>query len=497
MGHDHHEEGHGHGDAPVVATTLWSDEFELFSEHSPGQVGQPASFLIHLTRLSDFRALEEGTLTLELEGPVPLRGETATAIRPGIFRLEVTPEQAGVYRGVLRVAGSISGVVEGIEFEVFSTAKEAAASAPESDDHGVIEFLKEQQWGVPFGTAFTAEASVVPSVVVSGRIATPPGGSAVIGAPVTGRLVSPKGGLPRPGATVRKGEVLASLIPAPASPEAAVRAALGVAEAEARSAAAKVALERALRLIRDEAISEREVEDARREREVALESVLAARRGAELYSGARGVSGHGTWRLTSPIDGTLVAVLATPGATVSPGATLFRVVDTRELWIVARVPEQDAARLREDRDASFKVAGIDTWNPIPITGEGATASIVTIGRTVDPVSRTVDAIYSLTVPGDALRVGGLVTVSLPAGEDFLGVAIPRSALVDQDGRSVVYVQVDGEHFAERAVRTGPRAGNLVAIRSGLRVGDRIVTRGAHLVRLADQASGEAPHGHIH
>ena len=143
------------------------------------------------------------------------------------------------------------------------------------------------------------------------------------------------------------------------------------------------------------------------------------------------------------------------------------------------------------------MAGLDTWSPIAITGENATASIVTIGRTVDPVSRTVDAIYSLGAPGDSLRVGGLVQVSLPAGEAFDGVAIPRSALIDQDGRSVVYVQVDGEHFQERAVRTGPRAGNQVAIRDGLRAGERIVTRGAHLVRLADKSSGEAPHGHIH
>ena len=497
-GHDHHQEGHGHGDKSVGVTTLWGEGFELFAEHSPGKVWELVSFIVHLTTLPDFRALEEATLTLELQGPKALRAETSSALRPGIFRLEVTPQQAGTYRGRLRITGAKPGVVEGIELQVFETAEEAEASTPRDDeDHGVIEFLKEQQWGVPFGTAFVAEAALAPSVVVSGRIDTPPGGSAVIGAPVTGRLVSPEKGLPRPGAKVSKGEVLASLIPAPASPEAAARASLAVAEAEARLSAAGRALERAQRLIRDEAISERELEDARRERAVAQESVSAARRGAALYSGARGVSGQGSWHLTAPIDGTLVAVMATPGATVSPGETLFRIVDTRELWIVARVPEQDAARLRSDRDASFKVAGLDNWSPIGVTGDNPAASIVTIGRIVDSVSRTVDAIYSLRSPGEHLRVGGLVQVNLPAGQDFEGVVVPRSALVDQDGRNVVYVQVDGEHFQERVVRIGPRAGNLVAISEGLRRGERVVTRGAHLVRLADKASGEALHGHIH
>lgn len=496
-GEDHHAGGHGHGDTPTVGTTLWGDEFELFSEHSPGQVGKPVSFLVHLTKLVDFRALEEGSLTIEFEGPASLSGTTEKILRPGIFRVEVTPEKVGQYRGRVRITGPTPGVVEGIELEVFKTAEEAAASVSDEDDQGTIEFLKEQQWGVPFGTAFVESARVVPSIVVSGRIDTPPGGNAVVGAPVTGRLVSPVGGLPRPGSSVRKGQILTSLIPAPASPEAEARANLAVAEAQARLAAAGRDLERAERLIKDEAISQRTLEHARREKNVAQESVTAALRAAELYSGARGAAGQGTWHLTAPIAGTLVEVRATPGATVSPGTTLFRIIDTRELWVVARVPEQDATALRTGDDPSFKVAGHETWSPIKLTGEDSTGSVVTIGRTVDPVSRTVDAIYSLRAPGDALRVGGLVQVSLPVGESVQGATIPRSALIDQDGRSVVYVQADGEHFEERSVRTGPRAGHQVAIVEGLKLGERIVTRGAHLVRLVDQAGGETAHGHIH
>jgi multidrug efflux pump subunit AcrA (membrane-fusion protein) len=116
---------------------------------------------------------------------------------------------------------------------------------------------------------------------------------------------------------------------------------------------------------------------------------------------------------------------------------------------------------------------------------------------VDPVARTVDVIYALRDPDPALRVGGLVQIAIPVGEEFTGVVVPRSALVDQDGRQAVYVQLDGEHFASRPVRVGPRAGDAVAIAQGLSPGERIVTRGAHLVRLADQPQGGEPHGHIH
>jgi len=496
-GHDHHADDHGHGDSPTVAITLWNRNFELFAEHPAAVVNAPVSFLIHLTTLKDFRSVDKGVVTLELDGPAPLRGEVIEALRPGIFKIEVTPKAVGKYSGRLRINGPASGVIEGIKLEVFKDEETAHKSIEEHEEHGLISFLKEQQWRVPFETAFASSGKLVSSVQVAGRVDTPPDGRAVVSTPVTGRLVVPKGGLPRPGTKVRKGQVLATLIPAPSAPEGSAQAALAVAEAKARTSAAQAALRRARGLIKAKAIPRREFEDARRETQVARESVRAARRTAAFYSGASGAETDGTWRLTAPIQGTVVAVQATPGRTVSPGETLFEIIDTRETWIVARVPEQDAGRVRPDRDASFKILGLDSWNPIGITGPKASASLVTIGQTVDRVSRTVDVIYALNTPNAALRIGGLVYVNLPAGQDFEGIVIPRSALIDQEGRTVVYVQEDGEHFSERAVRIGPRAGDGVGILGGLKAGERIVTKGAHLIRLADRSRGGQAHGHIH
>jgi multidrug efflux pump subunit AcrA (membrane-fusion protein) len=153
--------------------------------------------------------------------------------------------------------------------------------------------------------------------------------------------------------------------------------------------------------------------------------------------------------------------------------------------------------MRSDRDVRYQIAGVEAWRTIAIGGDDASGSVVSVGRMVDPVARTVDVIYGLRDPDPALRVGGLVQVAIPVGEEFTGVVVPRSALVDQDGRQAVYVQLDGEHFASRPVRAGPRSGDAVAIAQGLSPGERIVTRGAHLVRLADQPRGGEPHGHIH
>lgn len=513
-GHDHHAEGHGHGDSPMVGVTLWSEKFELFAEHPVAFVGQPVRFLVHITDLGAFKALGHASLSLELNGPATLRAEASAQVRGGIYSFSVTPPKPGVYIGrvVVNAAGAgagggggdgggAAGAIDGLELTVFPDAAKAASAAPREDDEGLIEFLKEQQWGVPFGTAFVAEGVVVPSIRVAGRVGTPPGGSAEVSAPVTGRIVAPKGGLPNPGAWVKRGQLLALLMPAPSSPEEGARAGLAVAEAMARASAAKAALESAERLIKDEAISQRALEDAQREAGVAREAVTAAKQAQALHTSARTSSGVGGWRLTAPISGTLAAVDAKPGATVSPSDVLFRIVDTKELWISAKVPEQDAARMRTDRDASFRIAGLNEWQPIAIGGDEATASVIAVGRTVDPVSRTVDVVYSLgTDSGERfpkLRVGGLVDVVLPAGQDWVGPVVPRAALIDQDGRSVVYIQETGEHFSERLVQTGARAGDQIAIEGGLRPGERIVVKGANLVRLAERAKAGGGHGHIH
>lgn len=497
-GHDHHEEHHGHGDMPVVRITRWSERLELFAEHSAAVAGKEISLLAHLTALDDFRALDGVELRLDLTGPAAVHAEAKAAVRPGIYRVAFVLPQAGTYRGRLAVAGSVTDALDDLVFEAFDSEEKALASVQgEHEEDRFIEFLKEQQWGVPFGTVFARRGTLIGSIEVAGTVTTPPGGSAEIGAPIAGRLIAPSQGLPRPGETVRKGQVLATLAPAPSSPEAAAQASLTVSEADARLAKARAAAARAERLIRDQAISEREAEDARREISVAEEALRSARAAQQIFTGASGGTGAGSWRLIAPIDGTLVDVWATPGASVAQGTVLFRVVDTRELWIRARVPEQDAARLRNDRDASFQIAGLEEFLAIDVTGDDASASLVTVGRVVDAATRTVDIIYSLRSPDPRLRVGGLVRVSLPAGDDFTGIVAPRSAVVDDDGREIVYVQVDGEHFEERQIRTGPRQGNLIGVSQGLAGDERLVVRGAHIVRLASRASSAAPHGHIH
>ena len=74
--------------------------------------------------------------------------------------------------------------------------------------------------------------------------------------------------------------------------------------------------------------------------------------------------------------------------------------------------------------------------------------------------------------------------------------VPAAAVVDDAGRPIVFVQREGETFERRAVTLGPRSGDVVQITDGVKPGDRVVTKGAYLVRLASLSTSVPAHGHV-
>ena len=122
-----------------------------------------------------------------------------------------------------------------------------------------------------------------------------------------------------------------------------------------------------------------------------------------------------------------------------------------------------------------------------------------LARTVDPSSRTVRGVYRIHDASDpSLRVGAGVEAAIPTGDEVSGVVVPASAVLEVDGRPLIYVQTEGESFEERPARLGPRDGPRVLVEAGVEAGERVVTKGAVLVRLAGRAGGDAVgHGHVH
>ena len=118
------------------------------------------------------------------------------------------------------------------------------------------------------------------------------------------------------------------------------------------------------------------------------------------------------------------------------------------------------------------------------------------GKTLGENSSLLPVYFSLTNNG-SLIPGQAVEVYLKSRPIENALILPLSALIEEQGKFLVYVQVAGESFDKREVETGAQDGVSVQIISGLNPGERIVTKGAYLVKLATQSGSVPAHGHEH
>jgi RND family efflux transporter MFP subunit len=510
--HDHaepHEHGaeHGHGglvehghDPEAVAVTHFTDRTELFVEYPPLVVGEASAFAAHLTRLDDFRPVAEGRLTVRLSGggaPEETFSVDAPSV-PGIFRPVARPARAGERTLELALESpSLSTTHDLGTVTVYPDRQSAAAAHPHEEEAGnEISFLKEQQWKVDFTTAEVTRRSLRRSITATGTIKARSDGEALVGAPTAGHLL-PGESFPRLGARISRGDPLAVIAPRVAGEVDVTSLELGVQRARSELQLAVRERKRLADLVSQQAAPQRRLNEAESVERVARAELKAAIQRLDQYQRTLGTAGStegAAVTVRAPIDGTLADIRVTAGSFVDEGQPMFHIVETDRLWLEASVAEVDLGRLGEPTGAWFEVEGFDqTFAIDPATG----GKLVAFGSVVDPVRRTAPLVFEFTNVEGRLRVGMFAQVHIWSGERIEDKAIPVEALVDEAGQDVAYVMLGGESFERRVLRLGIREGHYVQVESGLEPGERIVTRGAYLVRLAAASPAEAGHGHAH
>ena len=223
-------------------------------------------------------------------------------------------------------------------------------------------------------------------------------------------------------------------------------------------------------------------------------AVLGTQLGRELPTLDKGVSGTA---LRAPIDGVIARVHASAGAYLEKGQPVFYIVDPKQLWLESRIPEHDVLRMQQPDGAWLALPG--RAEPFIITTHGAQANgrLVALSQTIDARTRTTPLILEFDNPQQQLRIGMLVEANVYTGRKAESVAVPVSAIVRDSGVLVVFVELGGESFERRVVQTGMRDGEYIEIRSGVANGERVVSKGAYLVKLAASGPAEAGHGHAH
>jgi len=511
---------------PTEQVTIWQDGFELFLEHPILIVDEPARFAAHVTSMATWLPRSQGRVTFEFTSPTGQRREIAVEAptRPGIYQPEPSFSEAGEWRARLRIPdGSREAELELPPLRVHATLAEAEAAEIEEPPDG-ITFLKEQQWKLPMATATATRRSLAEGFRVPGTVRAAAGRSAAIRAPVAGRvLAAPDRAWPALGQLVHAGETVALLAPNVTGAdllawegnrrEVAARAAdleerLASAESDAVLAhlaheKAESVVARARKLAVDQAKSASELEAA----EIAERSTLAQCQAAErrakglrdalaalapLRASNDAELSFPTLPVHTPIDGVITRASRVAGEFVEAGAELFDLVDPRSVLVQARLPEADRRRFLDGTVSSIVLPG-EADAPIPVD---ATAR-PTLLPELDERTRTHPLLFEIGNEAQRLIPGTFVDVVVTTRRRADVIAIPESALLDEDGRPIAYVQVSGETVQKRELTLGVHDSGWVEVAAGIAEGEQVVTGGAMAVRLASLSSVIPAHGHVH
>ncbi len=488
-GHSHggqggHDDHGGEEEGESIAVTRWTDSHELFVELDAPVAGQPFAYHAHVTRMADNHAANSGRLTFRFEQDgFAVESHTDEAVaRDGIFaRQAMAPGKPGEYRMVLAYADG----AERAEWDAGIVVVGAGeAHAHDGDDEGEIAFLKETQWQIPFLVEPSAARSLSPTLSAATIVRPAPGSTAVVAAPVEG-LVAWSDALPVVGRTVKRGERLATLVPAGAA-EHWARLQADLATARIDRGLAETTLARVEDLAAQEAVSARRADEASADLARAQAQVSAAqRRVSALTSG-----GAGAVPIRAPADGVIVAVGAAHGASISAGAPLVSVNSGAGVLLEGRIHERTRTHLTPL--TSLTVMRGDWDASIDLLASGG--KLLTERLIFDDT--TLSASVSVLVEEDlGLISGDLVEMSIGVGSPSALLAVPHSAVVEINGQDVIFVQKTGESFSRRRVALGPSDATHVAILSGLSEGEMVVVQGGFDVHVASLSGALESHRH--
>jgi cobalt-zinc-cadmium efflux system membrane fusion protein len=174
-------------------------------------------------------------------------------------------------------------------------------------------------------------------------------------------------------------------------------------------------------------------------------------------------------RIVATMDGIVLQRLIALGQVVQPADVAFEIADLSSLWLQADVPEQNAGHLRPGTRARAQVAALPDADI-----EGALSFV---SATVNQETRTVLARMELANPHGRYKPAMLATMTL-LDQPERQIVVPAAAVVRDGNTESVFVQIDDDTFALRALSLGHEYDGRRVVKSGIREGERVVVEGA-------------------
>jgi Cu(I)/Ag(I) efflux system membrane fusion protein len=193
--------------------------------------------------------------------------------------------------------------------------------------------------------------------------------------------------------------------------------------------------------------------------------------------------------LLAPISGTVVTKKALKGQYIKTGEPLFEMGNLSRLWFHAEVYERDLPDIRIGQKAILRTP--------TVPGREFEGIVTFIDPNFDPRTRSTKVRVEVDNPvaeGDARgllrvlphRAYAEAEIAARLGE---ALVVPRSAVLRDGRRSVVYTENASGEFEQRAVRTGRVGDEGIEILEGLKEGERVLAQGNLMIDAEAQLRG--------
>ena len=190
-------------------------------------------------------------------------------------------------------------------------------------------------------------------------------------------------------------------------------------------------------------------------------------------------SARGRLLLRAPADGTVLMLHAVPGEVAKTDQALATIGDNGVVWVWADLYDRDISSIsRELLKRTLRAAVTVTAYP----GEEFPGTVDFVSPAMEETSRTVKVRVEVTNPDGRLLSGMFATlrVLLTAADETL--TVPKAAVLDDEGRSFVFVHHHDDYYLRRPVAAGRTWGNRVEVVTGVQEGDTVVAEGSFLLK---------------
>lgn len=329
-----------------------------------------------------------------------------------------------------------------------------SGNGPKRQPDGRVFLPKPAQHQLGIRTLTVTESEQPKVFELSGKVTMDPNAGGKVQAALAGRLAAGPQGLPVLGQRVRKGDILAYVIPT----SGAIERSNQVAQQAELQAARSLAEKRLARL--------KELSDTVPRKDIeAAESELASLSG-RLQAVAAGLSNRDA--LVAPVSGVIASANAVAGQVLEAREQVYEVVDPSRLHIEALAYDSAQA---QSISSAFVAIGSER---VPLKLLGAAKSMRDQALPIAFAGQS-DALASLAV-GQPVKVFAQTT------QRIRGIPVPLgSVLKNPANQAIVWVKEAPEMFEPRVVTYESLDGTSVTVTSGVKAGERVATQGASFI----------------